>query len=302
MHRGCIGLIAFALVNILMQCPTLGASSAKLVPVRVECRFSSCFDRHVVVFVHGIYGSEATFEHASTGFSWPLNVRDDVLGHKVDVYRLDYRTKLISWAKANIAYLDGVVYDTFDALGPLRDKYRSIGFIAHSLGGNVVASYLHTVKTDQGHVARASNVFVISLGTPYSGAQIANVGLLFKEVLGISDPLLTSLAANNTFLRFLERWRQSEDRKAAEFHCRPVHLYAAVETKPMGTIQIVDVDEAVKPIRNLAVEIKKFDRNHAEIAKPKDKSDDLYRWVDGIITNEFKRADDWSGPLCTRPY
>jgi hypothetical protein len=33
--------------------------------------------------------------------------------------------------------------------------YRSVGFIAHSLGGNVITAYIHSVKSELGHSARA---------------------------------------------------------------------------------------------------------------------------------------------------
>jgi hypothetical protein len=286
---------------------TTRSSPAKVVTVRQSCTASKCDDYDALFFVHGIYGSAETFKNRD--FDWPDEIPALIEGRKIDVYRIDYQSELLTWAKMDIASLDDVVYSIFNALhgsprtgrGLLEQhRYRSIGFIAHSLGGNVVTSYIHTVKSELGHIERARHAYVVTLGTPAGGAQIANIGILLKNILQMRDPLLKSLERDNTFLRMISRWRESEDRKAQRFECRPVQLYVGVEGAPMTGISVVSIDSAKAPVENLATEVKIFnDYDHSRMAKPSSRADPLYKWVDAVLKKEIQRVNDWSNrPLC----
>ena len=155
---------------------------------------------------------------------------------------------------------------------------------------------------------RARFGFAVTFGTPANGAQIASLGQLLKHVLGMPDPLLQSLALDNTFLRMLKRWRLAEDLKAQRFHCRPVHLYVGVEGKALawgGILRhtIVSRESAEEPVRRLAQEIRYFaEEDHASIVKPDGPSHEVYSWVNGILVAEMRRLDAWrpasDGALC----
>lgn len=238
----------------------------------------------------------------SPAFSWPENVPTTIAGSPIDVYNIEYKTTLFTWAKKDIASLDEVIEAIYPSLSELRTRnYDSVNFVAHSLGGNVVKAYLHSVKSEDGHIERAKHGFILTLGTPVYGASIANIGLLLKDVLQMPDPLLSSLQKDNTFLRMLNLWARQEDLKATKFRCRPVHLYAGIESKPLGPIQVVDAASAQSALPDFAVS-RVFPLNHSEISKPRSPSDELFIWFKNIAEVEIKRINEWGSTrdLCER--
>lgn len=213
------------------------------------------------MFVHGIYGGDETFRNPATGFDWPLAFPtcfspNGTPCRRVDVFRLDYRTALLSWAKNGNPDFKQVAEAVFAAMKPLRKRqYRSIGFIAHSLGGNVVSTYIHMVKTTLGHPQRSQNAFVITLGTPVLGAQIAGLASTLKAQLQMQDPLLESLEKNNLYLTMLEQFREEEITKEGRYTCRPVHLHAAYEEKFIGPLLVVSPDSAAIAISKIVIHL-----------------------------------------------
>ena len=272
-----------------------------------------CGNRDAVVFIHGIFGSRDSFR--SGQFFWPQRLPLVSGGRVVDVFSVQYDTSLLQGFWKDPAQFDEVVDELVSRLfddpthrneGLLTSRgYRSLGFIAHSLGGNLAAAYLHSIKSFAGHKARARHSFLITLGTPVLGSQIANSYTVLKDRLpGLAnDPLLDSLAVNNTFLRMFRRWRVEENSKANRFHCRPVDLVVAVEKAPVGPFVVVD-ESSASELRDIATEIRAFNGyNHLRIAKPESETDPLYQWVSKTIENEMIRLNDWGdGPLCQTEY
>jgi hypothetical protein len=284
------------------ECPD--SQVACLLPVGAEqCldSLATCQDFDAIVFVHGIYGGDDTFKNKDTRFDWPVQfprcVRIANNCRKVDVFRLDYRTALLSWASGTNPSFKDVAIAALQAMKPLRKrKYRSIGFIAHSLGGNVISTYIHMVKTEIGHPQRSQNAFVINLATPVLGSQIADLGTSLKKELGMKDPLLNSLEQNNLYLTMLNEFRQEEVAKEGRYSCRPVHLHAAYEKKYIGPLLIVDQQSAAISISRIVNSpILGFSLNHIEIAKPPNDQAEIYRWVMERIEDEYVRLATWDG-------
>ncbi|HVT60824.1 MAG TPA: hypothetical protein VHR45_20805 [Thermoanaerobaculia bacterium] len=259
----------------------------------------SCLAYDAIVFVHGIYGGAKTFTNSATGFDWPSNFppRGQLypFSNTVDLFRLNYRTALLSWAKADNPDFAEVARHVFKALYPLRQRrYATIGFIAHSLGGNIVFTYLTMVVDRLGHSYLAQNAFVITLATPVVGAEIADIAHLLKGLLGINDKLLTSLENNNLYLRMLQIFVQEARGKGGAFGCRPLDLHAAIETKHIGPLLVVSPTSAALPIADAVNSpIIGFDRNHMEMATPSGTDDELYKWVLARVTSEYARLHDW---------
>lgn len=295
---------------------------AAVVPIRPTCQtYLECKNAHAVIFIHGIYGDETTFSSVPISanprfagvprINWPELIPPVISGKQVDVFVVKYETQLVAWLKKNISTLDEVVYGVFKGIdnNVLNKSYSSIGIIGHSLGGNVATSYLHTVKTERGHDERARHSFIITLGTPTDGADIAAVGLLAKGILLMHHPLLTSLQTDNTFLRMLAYWRYSENGKASRFGCRPVHFYAGLEGTQTDGVQVVSKELAEFMRRgNMYAEYKTFPNlNHFELAKPP-KNQDVQDWVSGILQKEIDRVELWNHnngnaeKLCTKLY
>lgn len=256
-------VVSFVILLVSVACHA--QSVAKLEPAQpMQCKFSLCREFDAIVFVHGIYGSANTFTNPSTGYNWPANFPRYVHGRPVDVYFLEYRTQMLAWAKAANPEFNVVAASVETALKPLRQRqYRSIGFIAHSLGGNVVSTYIHMVKTSRGHPQRSQHAYTITLGTPVLGAQIADISSELKASLGMNDRLLKSLKANNLYLTMLQDFRTAEGPKGDRYGCRPVHLHAAYETKAVGIVKVAPESSGASSVgRFTASPVQGFPLNH----------------------------------------
>jgi hypothetical protein len=286
--------------------------AAEIIPIRDCYNKQPCKGRDAIFFVHGVFGGADTFTNGS--YQWPQELAKDF--PDVDIFVITYHTQLLNWVKSDVATFDQIAEVLMSRMqgslsedGRFRDlfhgfvterEYRSVGFIAHSLGGNVVAAYIHSVKSELGHVDRAQNAYLITLGTPADGAYIANVGSIINKFLHLEDPLLTSLKRDNLFLRMLAMWRRAEESKSVRFQCRPVHLFVGVEGASTFGVPVVSRASAEKPYKGFAQEIKTFPTyDHLRIAAPNSKEDPLNVWVTDIIKKERKRMDEWGNrPLC----
>jgi hypothetical protein len=292
---------AWIVITIFIWATTWTVAAADEVvavePVRpLHCMEAPCGSFDAVIFVHGIYGGNDSFTNAGTGFDWPKEFPREINGRPIDVFRLIYQTKLISWASGSNPKFEHVALGVLDAMKPLRNReYRSIGFIAHSLGGNIVSTYIHMVKTKLGHAHRSQNAYVITLGTPVLGAQIADLGSRMKRLLGMNDDLLRSLKRENLYSTMLNEFRVLEEDKERRFLCRSVHLHAAVEQEYLGgLLTIVGPQSAADSISRLTKSpIIGFRLNHSEIAKPSGPGHDVYRWAHQRVQDEFLRIATW---------
>lgn len=247
------------------------------------------------MFVHGIYGSGATFLNTATACDWPNRLPQVIKNRSVDVFSLNYRTALMAWARQSSPNFRDVAAAVFLALKPLRQRdYRSIGFVAHSLGGNIVSTYIHSIKSRLGHPNRAQHAFVITLATPVLGSQVADLGVDLKRFLGMRDPLLESLTKGNLYLDMLNEFRAMEVEEEDRLGCRPVHLHAAYEQRYLGPLLVVTPDSAAQAVSRLANSpIVGFALNHSEIAKPSSERHVVYRWVLERIEDEYDRLEVW---------
>ena len=242
-----------------------------------------CPDLDAIVFVHGIWGSNETFLNTTTNFDFVNRFPRTFKGlpnRKIDIFRLNYTTEMLTWAKRTNGSFKSVAKAVFEEMKPLRRaEYRTIGFIAHSLGGNVVATYITLVNEQLGHPQRAQNGFVITLGTPVVGVQIADMASWLKSVLGMSDPLLESLKKDNLYLEMLNEFRASQGVKGDRNGCRSVRLHAAIEDKYLNVVAVVGAASSEDPIRNITNDVRAFSLDHIALAKPADVQSPIYKWV-----------------------
>lgn len=220
----------------------------------------------------------------------------DFRDRKVDVFSLNYETRLFAWLQEAGPKFDELMLSVYAALKPLRQKnYRSIGFVAHSLGGNVVPAYITYVTLKSNHPGSSQHAYLITLATPVLGAQIADLGTEIKRVLGFSaDPLLESLKNDNQLLRTLLEFRKAEGGKKELFGCRPMSLHAAYEQKHLGPFLVVSPGSAALSVAGLTSSpVVGFPLNHSAIAKPSNKQDEVYKWVNQRIEDEFVRLSAW---------
>ena len=146
-------------LSLILLTANCAAGSVDLIPIGSTCSSKNeCVRRDAIIFIHGIYGGRTTFHNGD--FKWPEELKEELGVDGVDVYLVRYKTSLFAWLRKNIASLDEIVDELFTKLhgnhlqarfGITEDKpYRSIGIIAHSLGGNVAGAYLHYVKSELG--------------------------------------------------------------------------------------------------------------------------------------------------------
>jgi len=262
----------------------------------------TCEGHDAVVFVHGIYGDDDTFVNGTTNFDWPVQFPREISGRPVDVFRLNHMNAMLAWSAGSNPSFLGVAKQIHAVMTPLRERrYRSIGFIAHSLGGNLVSTYIHYVKTAKGHPQRAQHAYAITLATPALGSQMADTGSLLKSMLGMSDPLLDSLKTQNLYLEMLLAFREAEGPKGEELGCRAVNLHAAYEKKHMGPFLIVAERSAADAVAaSVASPVVGFDLDHSQMAKPAGRDDQVYQWVAKVIEREFARLASWDAAVASR--
>jgi hypothetical protein len=142
-----------------------------------------------VVFVHGFGSAGIPF-----GMLPALLIAEPALAGW-DVHELAYNTGLLPdvrglWAAdPDIPLLATYLRSRAD-LEPL-DRYRSLAFVAHSMGGLVVQRAL---VDDAGLVERTSHVFMF--GTPSGGLKSGKVGRFFKRQIAdmaIDGPFIADL-------------------------------------------------------------------------------------------------------------
>ena len=265
---------------------------------------ATCENYDAIVFVHGIYGDATTFVNPDTKFDWPSEMPTTFRDRKVDVFRLNYESRLFAWLRQAGPKFDEVVLSMHDALKPLRTKnYRSIGFVAHSLGGNVVPAYITYVTLKMSHPGSSQHAYVITLATPVLGSQLADLGTEIKKALGFSaDPLLESLKQDNQLLRMLLTFRKAEGGKKELFGCRPISLHAAFEEKQVGPFLVVSPDSAALSVAGLtSSQVVGFPFDHFAIVKPSDKQHRVYQWVNQRIDDEFVRLSAWEKAVALHP-
>lgn len=293
-YKACVLLSAAAISHAFAQSqpPAILEPVGKTLCPDIQ---ANCQRFDAIIFVHGIYGSEETFRNSKTGFDWPGALPREIKGRSIDVYRIHYKSALLNWSKENNPAFDSVAKAIYDAMKPLRQRnYRSIGFIAHSLGGNFISTYIHEVKTGLGHPHRSQNAYYITLATPVMGADIASLAFPLKTFLGMNDDLLNSLKKENLYLRMLKQFRELEGPKGDKFGCRPVHLHSAYEKDRIGPITVVTQDSAAQAIAKMvASPIVGFQLDHFSIVKPESDSDPVFVWAHNILESEFDRLNKW---------
>jgi hypothetical protein len=135
-------------------------------------------NRTAVLFVHGFNCDRTTWQNGD--MQWPKLLADDPqIGPDLDVYRLDYFSRLTQGPA--VPKLTKIIAEQLDQkfFGNSADPnpqtaYSKIVMVCHSLGGILCRNYLLHVKLRWGHQFLSLMRATITLGTPLSGAELAN--------------------------------------------------------------------------------------------------------------------------------
>lgn len=269
-----------------------GSADGSPAPAASGSRFyhESASGRHLIVFVHGVFGSFAT-TWGQADLYWPRLLAGDARFNGHDVYLIDYPSHYIS-TSANIHEV------AVNELRRLRDrkvfeKYEQIHFIAHSMGGLVAKIMItHLARQiDDDHLRRVRSV--VFLATPAQGAAVAELGAW----LSLNPQLVDMTRAHaNTFLQALEdEWVLlliNRDRARARFP----RAYCAYERMPLlGTLVVP---------RELAYTRSDSDPypmpfDHHGMSTPTSRDKDPYEWTMARVqeAEDFDRSLERIGRL-----
>ena len=255
----------------------------------------------VVLFIHGIFGDPlSTFKDESSpgSKSWPELMASDNDHLSGSPPMSEYSTAVVRYDAARDSQLsveqiaNQLKTDLKDG-GVFDKKYKDIFIIAHSMGGLVVKRMIidMTLMNDS-DLKKIRAVLLFS--TPSQGAPAANVvqqliPKIFSTGRAIVD--LQTIDAN-TFLQTLEaQWQTVFDSKRDDFP----KIYCAYETQSLYGIVVVPQAYTATRCDNIP---RAWNRNHTNIVKPIDRSDEVYIWARGRIIESLnassKRASDSS--------
>jgi pimeloyl-ACP methyl ester carboxylesterase len=252
----------------------------------VESNCPNPCDRDLVIFVHGIFGARDTWVNAKSKAYWPMLIAEDPDLASFDVARIDYESYLIKAGPS----IEGVEKDLQDAIQTLNtSKYRTVQFIAHSLGGNLVRRYLLHVKASYGHKYLSRYRLVIMLGTPEGGSYLGAVAKLasHNQQLRVLVPI-----DGNDWLQMLNATIIDLRDKHQRTFCPSLKFAAAIETQPLFGLTVVPRKDAVTD----ADIYREFPRNHSSLVKPVSREDVVYKWTKDLML----RCSN--GEICAGPH
>lgn len=263
---------AFAIVTILVGVNSARADAIVRITQESPVSCTEPCERSAVIFIHGILGSQATWENKAKTTSWPIMLAiDPELKGSIDVYRVDYDSFLFSAGPSIVDVLKGLE-EQLDAI-LIEKQYKKVFLIGHSLGGNVARAYLMHIKAAFGHRALSSFNLTFTLGTPVQGSDLANIARLASsnQQIRVLRPIKI-----NDFGQLLNLTLNDIENKHQQVFCPKLLSYAAYEKLPEPMIGLVVSEGSATASASVA---KGFDRTHTTLVKPEDREDDVYKWV-----------------------
>ncbi len=219
----------------------------------------------LVVFIHGIKGDPVkTWDNEEQKIFWPRALAEDPDFTNADVLSFGYESEC--GPSLNIREIATHLHTTLET-AMAKIPYRSLSFVAHSMGGLVVREFILT-HLKKLHVPLDSMVL---LSTPNLGSSLANVVKAFCK----SDSLMDLRDGRSGYIDSLnDRWREQFEQPDS---IKPFHFAAGYELVPMSwfTGRIVEKESAIA----FANQISAFKKDHSTIAKLNDPTDPAYTWV-----------------------
>lgn len=239
-------------------------------------------NRTAVIFIHGITGSKATWGDPDGELYWPRMLsKEPGLSSEIDVYQIDYDSNNFSGPAA--VTIETELEKQLDKL--VEDKqYSKVAFVAHSLGGIFVRTYLMHVKLRYGHTALSRFRAVITLGTPNEGSSLATLAswATSNEQIRVLRPIDV-----NDFAQLVNK----SLREIQEKHegCVSLRSFAAFEKRPVFGLGIIVSEQSATLDAFSKIG---FDRNHIELPKPVSPVDPVYDWATTLIRHCVTNMED----------
>jgi hypothetical protein len=251
---------------------------------------------NLIVFVHGLCGdSVSTWQYKDDQRAFLFTERISKDFPDSDVLSFDYSSSLEFSPRISVIarQLNDAIQMTTS-----RHAYRTVEFVAHSMGGLVVREYIiNHIVMQQPRPLPYYVTTLVELATPNLGSGLANFASHFEnahqiaELKSVDNPWLESL--NDVWIY------QFKSQDGAR---RPFRLYAGSE----GIKACLDYARLISWFLNSCVLVvdeqsaaweadanEQFQKDHFAIAKPVSESDHLYEWVARMLRqgNEKVLAD-----------
>ncbi|WP_324680808.1 esterase/lipase family protein [Hymenobacter sp. GOD-10R] len=168
-------------------------------------------NKHLIILVHGLSGGVHNWKGSNENFVEVLK-ENELIQNNFDIILFNYSTRIIEmrndrkWLNTLLSFFSSRPKEdiiTFNVgiesisrtletnIRSVHEKYNSISFIAHSMGGLVIKSALTWLGDE---ICSKIKLF-ISLSVPHIGSNLANIG---KGLLG-NNPQVLDLQAMGEF-------------------------------------------------------------------------------------------------------
>ena len=233
--------------------------------------------KHVIVFVHGVTGdgqSTWTYKEDGTKTYWPDLVYNDPELSDYDVFVVSYFSPHIQKA-ITIHEAGRQLNFELESAGILSSgsspRYEKLIFVGHSMGNLVIRDAMG----DQLKYKGLHTPLHLSIASPSAGSDFAGIVELLSH-----NPQYRDLVKidNNAYLQKLnENWKNNHPH--TEVAC-------AYETLPHPLLGRKIVDHASSNFLCTRPSPMPIDRDHDQIVKPQNSTDQIHRW----LKLEIKRA------------
>jgi tetratricopeptide (TPR) repeat protein len=218
----------------------------------------------LIIFVHGLTGDpvKTWSSDDDSPFFWPEQLAKDADFKNADVLSFGYKTDC--GVTFNIRQIAEKLETTLIQLDWIN-RYQSVSFVAHSLGGLVTRQFILN------HHEKTNIDSVVLLSSPNFGNHLTKLPGLFCDSAHLKElnPGGYIDILNDNWRRVFKENRDKE----------PFHFSAGYELAPTYKLIkvgiIVDKNAAV----NFASHTRGFLKDHSHIAKPNGRDDFLYIWT-----------------------
>jgi hypothetical protein len=220
-----------------------------------------------VVFVHGIFGDVRESWTSSPGNTyWPTLLMGDSLFDGANVYVHGYRTPKVE--PALLVEELGSQLASYITSSNLMTRHDRVVFIAHSMGGLVVRSYLVQSFPPPDKIA-----LIYFYGTPSQGANLAGLAAIFSNNPQFRD--LETLLRGNYVDQLASRWLATSSRHDLMYP-RRVWSYCGYETKKYKTQMVVEKGSATHLCN---APLKPVEADHLQMVKPSGADSDSHVYL-----------------------
>lgn len=225
-----------------------------------------CNNKNLILFIHGLMGSNETWKNEVTQNTFPeLLLKDFEIKNNFDIAYFEYYSSFLNikekiWSITSVFSKDkstpkNISVNEISELLKTRinyelNDYQSIVIIAHSMGGIIAKKTI----LDFAENGNSKIKLFLSLAVPHLGSSIADYGSFVSDNIQIQH--LKPFQEESMSL--LEKWHKSSILPLTKY-------YAGVYEG------VVNVRSAIPPHTNKIDQIK-VDENHITIAKPKDEN------------------------------